>query len=286
VSMPEWTSRTNLEWSPGADEYNFWALLYDDPLIELRFLVGEVAEGTTVVPGHMPRRQRTSAAFDKLLAAEGVLAFTATLRSARLEGIWRAMIQSLPSARAWSMLLQQLDENRNESLDALARALVAQLIAIAGEEGAPIPTAELRDALVAYVASLLGSTTEGRSAWASRRLRNYVVSAAAQYATRRTRGELRIGHAISADLLLYQTRGERIRAMITDWLREMQHPVIVLGHGLGGVIATDVLAATPHPQVSTLITVGSQVALRTRLSGQSQGRRRPPVAHACMAQHL
>ena len=63
----------------------------------------------------------------------------------------------------------------------------------------------------------------------------------------------------AGDILLYQGRGRRIRDFIRMRIKEMQQPVIIIGHSLGGVASVDVLATEDLlKHVILLITVGSQ----------------------------
>jgi hypothetical protein len=64
------------------------------------------------------------------------------------------------------------------------------------------------------------------------------------------------------DILLYQARGEKIRALIAsaidDASKEDDAPVLLLAHSLGGIACIDLLIATAQLNVKGIITVGSQ----------------------------
>jgi len=61
----------------------------------------------------------------------------------------------------------------------------------------------------------------------------------------------------AGDIMLYQARGEAIRARIRDHILAAAEPVHLLAHSLGGVACVDLLVTEALP-VQQLITVGSQ----------------------------
>lgn len=63
---------------------------------------------------------------------------------------------------------------------------------------------------------------------------------------------------VAGDILLYQVRGDGMRNMILKRLNELEGPVVLLGHSLGGIICVDLLVKEKLPQVKLLVTVGSQ----------------------------
>jgi hypothetical protein len=75
----------------------------------------------------------------------------------------------------------------------------------------------------------------------------------------RRRGALMDAHfPIAGDILFYQARGEQICGFIRDRIREVQAPVFLLAHSLGGIACVDLLAREAVPEVALLATVGSQ----------------------------
>ena len=64
-------------------------------------------------------------------------------------------------------------------------------------------------------------------------------------------------HPSAGDVLLYQARGDRIRAFIAKRVATAAESVVLLAHSLGGIAAMDLLAMRPLPSVRLLVTVGS-----------------------------
>jgi pimeloyl-ACP methyl ester carboxylesterase len=81
--------------------------------------------------------------------------------------------------------------------------------------------------------------------WGVRRYRKTVADALS----------LRVG-----DVLLYQARGEEIRAHIKRTIGALSEPVVLLAHSLGGVACVDLLAREANLKVAALVTVGSQAS--------------------------
>ena len=76
---------------------------------------------------------------------------------------------------------------------------------------------------------------------------------------RRLRGALTdAAHPSAGDVLLYQARGDRIRAFIAKQVATAAEPVVLLTHSLGGIATVDLLATRRLPSVRLLVTVGSQ----------------------------
>jgi hypothetical protein len=62
----------------------------------------------------------------------------------------------------------------------------------------------------------------------------------------------------AGDILLYQARGDRIRAFIAKRVTGAAVPAVLLTHSLDGIFAVDLLVSQPLPSVRLLVTVGSQ----------------------------
>lgn len=67
---------------------------------------------------------------------------------------------------------------------------------------------------------------------------------------------------VPTDVLFYQRHGARIRDGIRQEIAQLDGPVVVLGHSLGGIILVDTLFedGAPDTKVELLVTFGSQSA--------------------------
>jgi hypothetical protein len=158
----------------------------------------------------------------------------------------------------------------------LARAILAEALARTPEElGAPAATdPRARDQLVAAIADSIAPADMAAASWAinklyglARELGSTTLHAGLWVGARVVtplagwkRGKLTDRAAPAAgDILLYQAKGQRIRAFIRHTVEIAEPPVVLLAHSLGGIACVDLLVQEDLPGVATLVTVGSQV---------------------------
>ncbi|MBD2517636.1 alpha/beta hydrolase [Nostoc sp. FACHB-973] len=169
-----------------------------------------------------------------------------------------AVIRSESYQRA---LLTVSESDLSEYYAPIARAVVAQAMFISEqqEKFPPILTdAQLRDKVVELLTLALGETQLGLGGW----LLKPVLGLALPMGTNYVRGNrLELTDKISpmpGDILLYQTRGEKIRAFIQEQIEQAEPPVVLIAHSLGGIACVDLLVQQQLSQVELLVTVGSQ----------------------------
>ncbi|MEH1889804.1 MAG: hypothetical protein V7K92_10220 [Nostoc sp.] len=236
-----------------------WGQLYRDPLYELRLL------------SLKPKPIKSENAFGKKprdILQSRVASLTPTsqleakLQEAGIAEVFEqareAVIRSEPYKRA---LLTVSESDLSEYYAPIARAVVAQAMFISEqqEKFPPILTdAQLRDKVVELLTLALTETELGLGGW----LLKPFVELAQYGGTNYVRGNrLELTDKISpmpGDILLYQTRGEKIRAFIQEQIEEAEPPVVLLAHSLGGIACVDLLVQQQLSQVELLVTVGSQ----------------------------
>ncbi|WP_250400491.1 hypothetical protein [Streptomyces cellostaticus] len=261
--------------APDDEQVARWALLYADPLAELRLstLIGTaVADPAPFVPGG-------TAPGDELLEALAGLPSSDAASAA-----WTEAGLGLPLARAAAGLAGAAELRRavtaaggpSSVLPRLtARALVAQALHQGGDPG-HIPAAT-RDALVDRLTGALGGDARGvgealaAGARFAARLFENVLGSRLAVAHRTALSGRSVGFV--GDIVSYLVRGEAVRALVAERIRAQSGPVVVLAHSLGGIISFDLLAsgvlldgAETGPgarpgQVKALVTVGSQAPL-------------------------
>jgi hypothetical protein len=75
----------------------------------------------------------------------------------------------------------------------------------------------------------------------------------------RQRGALTdAAYPFSGDILYYQAKGKTIRDFIQEQVENVEPPVVLMAHSLGGIACVDLLVEKNLPQVQLLVTVGSQ----------------------------
>ncbi|MEH2348467.1 MAG: hypothetical protein V7K55_10750 [Nostoc sp.] len=245
--------------SPGEEdaEIVLWGQLYRDPLYELRLLSLKPIESGNPFgeePGDILQSRVASLTPTSQLQAKLQEAGIAEV----FEPAREAIIHSEPYERA---LLTVSEADLSEYYAPIARAIVAQAMFISEQEEKfpPILTdAQLRDDVVELLTLGLGEAELGLGSW----LLKPFVELAQHGGTNYVRGNRHeLTDKISpmpGDILLYQTRGEKIREFIKQRIEEAEPPVVLIAHSLGGIACVDLLVQQQLSQVELLVTVGSQ----------------------------
>ncbi len=246
---------------PQDEEYEIalWGLLYEDPLYELRILLLREESKGVVPPGRLPpgpeleRRVRTLRPSDDLITMLQHADLAQVFRDAKT-AILRDTVfrESLRGAGAGL-----LDEYRA----AVARAIFAEAVRCRCKlegEGERWKNAEYRDEIVDLLIKSLGGKDKERAlGWIKEKTKRLAMRVGTNYAQNRRGALTDVTSPAAGDILLYQARGERIRRLIQQLIREADQPIVLLAHSLGGVACVDLLVGEALP-VELLITVGSQ----------------------------
>ncbi|MCL6749681.1 hypothetical protein KBT16_01290 [Nostoc sp. CCCryo 231-06] len=234
-----------------------WRQLYRDPLYELRLLSLKPIES-----GNPFGEEPGDVLESRVASLTPVSQLQAKLQEAGIAEVFEpareAVIHSEPYERA---LLTVSESDLSEYYPPIARAIVAQAMFISEqqEKFPPILTdAQLRDKVVELLTLALTEAELGLGGW----LLKPLVELAQHGGTNYVRGNrLELTDKISpmpGDILLYQTRGEKIRAFIQEQIAQAEPPVVLIAHSLGGIACVDLLVQQQLSQVELLVTVGSQ----------------------------
>ncbi len=260
------------------DDYQIvlWEQLYCDPLYELRVLSLKPVEESAASPfGEQPgdelhsrveslRLESPQSALEKgenVIELSLLLALQAKLAEAGIVQLFDEAREAVIRSEPYQEALQKASDSLGEYCEAVARAIVAQamLFCEQHEQFPPILTdAQLRDEVVECLSRALGEAELGIGEWVIKPLSELAQPIGTFYVKRR-RGA--ITSAVSptpCDILLYQGRGERIRAFIREKIEQAEPPVVLLAHSLGGIACVDLLVKESLPQVELLVTLGSQ----------------------------
>ncbi len=245
---------------PGADgddiNIALWGMLYQDPLYELRVLAAGASP-----PASMPDLSGPLAG--RVQSAASVPALRELAREAGIDGVLDEACQFVITAPPYQETLSAPTQSLETYTMAVARAIVAQAIALCEQRQLPaqvIFDAGQRDALVALLVSELsgGAASFSIVGWLTRPLQELAESAATWYVQRNRDSLTDAAYPFAGDVVLYQGHGAPIREFILRTIEQAQPPVVVVAHSLGGIICVDTLALTQVPQVKLLVTVGSQ----------------------------
>ena len=256
-SIPTYRSPTHESESMDAG-IALWSELYQDPYYELRLLTLCPPKKRGIELGAAPTgellRQRVT---DFAASAELV----ALLESAGIAGVFQDAIAAVGEAQPFREAMAVAGEPISPFVMATARAAVAMAMSIAddGTESARIATdGELRDEVVRRLDEELGDSEHVIFRLLASPLRGVASSLVASYTRRQVTAITDATSPHVADIIRYQARGQAMRDFIRARLRELEPPVVLLAHSLGGIMCVDLLVHEPIPEVEMLVTVGSQ----------------------------
>jgi hypothetical protein len=239
------------------EDFAQWASLFADPWWELEKLCIRDSDGgdEEPLPGAQPAWEE---AWERVNAYRPGLDMQALLRRAHVEkDLWDAAWSSMAGGEIARSAFEHSARELPEAGQAFARAVVARLHQELVAVGSPGPSSETRRKMVERLlvdwefVVLAGGTFLWNTV---KRLGTPLI------ARHRATFSRAVAPAIG-DILLYQSRGEKIRAFIERKIASAQGPVTVVAHSLGGIACVDLLATPGAPKVHRLVTVGSQAPL-------------------------
>jgi hypothetical protein len=268
-------------------DIELWGLLYLDPLLELRLLASDRADGAELAPGARPPGEALSAA---ALSLTEDAQLRGLLSAAEIREDFAAAVTAVLTAGDGRRFLRAPEAEGQTTL--LARAFVAEAVRRrAGSEGTTAAfDGAARDAVVARIAALLpGAPTEVEETGthrgpvtrrAKRLAGRLALGLASAQAVKRRSALTDAAHPAAGDVLLYLSRGAAIREAVAEAVRVAEPPVVLLAHSLGGIASLDLLVLQPLPEVELLVTVGSQAPFLYELGAlPSLEHDRPLPAH-------
>ncbi|MEU1607473.1 hypothetical protein [Micromonospora matsumotoense] len=182
-------------------------------------------------------------------------ALVATGLAETFEAAVDSVLSSSPAREAIAQ--SQGDAAWGELVDAVSEAIVAEALR-RKPLGARLAPGERRQ-LVELVIDAFRGGQLGVLGTAAKVSADLAMRMGGAWALDRWRGPLSDGaHPFVGDILRYLARGESIRRLIADCVRDAAGPVVLVGHSLGGIAALDTLVLRSLPEVAGLVTVGSQ----------------------------
>lgn len=268
ASIPNYDTARTIARPLSEEEFEIarWALLYDDPLFELRLLALEPAALSEFIPGRIPPYQQLDLLIKQLSKNS---ALEKLLKNNGLFENWDQAVTFVRTSKEYREAIQKTQVITEEYRALITRALVAALLQIVGQEKESFTNwinGANRDALVKLILETLDGNPESQARSVStswiQKLMLSIVSRYATYKITQRRGDLSDStYPFAGDILLYQARGNEIRKFIRDTIQNAKPPVILLAHSLGGIASVDLLVESSLPKVQLLITVGSQASL-------------------------
>ncbi len=259
ASIPRYDETLAITEESEDEEIILWAQLYYNPFYELQLLAlkpkeGESANFFEYTPGDI-LHTRVQA-----LTAEGE--YHSNLIEAGISEIFIEARNEVINSDAYNQILQNVSsESFSEYSDAVARAIVAVAMsrAIAHDLHSPILIdANLRDKVVEKISLALSEEELGIGGWVLGKLGGLALHPLTDHLEKKRGNVTNKISPMPCDILLYQTRGGKIRDFIETTIKQASPPVVLIAHSLGGIACVDLLIQKPLPEVALLITVGSQ----------------------------
>ncbi|MFC6016827.1 hypothetical protein ACFP2T_11490 [Plantactinospora solaniradicis] len=241
------------------DETAVWALLDHDPLFELRLLaLRSPADLADLPPNALPPGDRLAETLRTTVHDDELVTL---LTAAGIAVDFRTAIETVVDSAPYDEATAGSDDP--ELRRAVVRAVVAQAQSQADARlGGPLPLAgELRDRIVARGSALLGTERALGAALARTGARLALALGATRPVERRRAAITEAASPAAGDVLLYLARGAQIRNAIRRAVDGLDGPVVLVAHSLGGIACVDLLATEAMPEVTLLVTVGSQAPL-------------------------
>ncbi len=246
------------EKSPDDDrdrEVALWGLLYEDPLYELRLLALRQSErrGGLGIPPGMQLAQ-TAKEF------EPDAGLVEKLRRAALEKTFLEARAAITESRVFREALKHAPVALAEYRTAIAKAFLAEALARSKPHDKLDERrieAGLREEIVDLLIDALGGG-ERAFGWLKEKAGGLLARVGTRYARRHRSSLTDAGTPAGGDVLLYQACGEKIRGLVRERFEEVESPVVLLAHSLGGVARVELLVAESL-EVELLVTVGTQV---------------------------
>jgi hypothetical protein len=238
-----------------------WARLRVDPLFEIRLY--EIEKPPSGELFGAPLR-------DRILALPGLPQVAAELAPCGLTDAFADAVRWVTESREFAVAFDHSTAADGFTERMLSRALVARCLATAADDGVEFG-GDRRDHLVSVIQAGFGVPDY---ATGDNKLGNLAKNLAFRSVGPSLRRHRRAVIDQLADILLYQAHGGAIREFVRDRIQQVQGPVVLLAHSLGGIVAFDLLAGDPAESlghVRMLVTVGSQVPLLYELGALTCG---------------
>ncbi|MBD2295707.1 hypothetical protein H6G06_20065 [Anabaena sphaerica FACHB-251] len=238
-------------------EIILWQQLYRDPLYELRVLSLKSVEGSNNPFGEQPSDRIQLI----LINYQPTPELNALLTKAGITEEFTPALAKVTQSEPYNLALSTAADSVYEWCLVISRAIIAQAIFDSQEkEQYPLilTDADLRDKLVESLTLTLTEPELGLGNWTLQKISQLLQPIGTNWVKRRRGAITNSVSPMPGDILLYQARGEKIRAFIRETIANAEPPVVLICHSLGGIAAVDLLIQEQLPAVELLVTVGSQ----------------------------
>jgi hypothetical protein len=237
-----------------------WELLYQDPFFEIHLLRLRPKSSTLYPPNVVLEAEEVWQRIDRYTPSAKLKRFLAAWN---LEDYWKISFERVVHENRFVReVFLASPKDMGETTQAVVRAILAVIAILAMDNHSSQLNSEQRDQLFDILLDDWRARVAGLGSYVAGFLANVVSAVGTPLAAGGRADWTARATPAGGDILLYQVRGEAIRNYIRltveRTVKKTKNPVILLGHSLGGIACVDLLASEKVPNVSHLITVGSQ----------------------------
>ena len=245
------------------DSVQLWDELYKNSLYEINLLSLQPSKGGST----FDKKKKSGEVRKRLkhLATSPSENIIEQLQEAKIKiALLDEAINNIEESKQYQRLIQSSLNSLSEVYTAIARAIVAQLIELCDREYINTTIeydVQKRDVIVNLIGDELSEGIQELGGVGDL-IKNELIKLAVNMSDRhlqRKRGSITDGaYPAAGDIIFYQAKGKKIRNFIREQIENVEPPVILLAHSLGGIACVDLLVEQQLSQVDLLVTVGSQ----------------------------
>ena len=251
--------------SPEEEEIRFWSALYNDPFYEMRLLGLRPLQEEDLIPGKSTPAQELE---ERVAALAESTKLRKKLHNLGIDQIFEEAFEKIvgPDSRSYRRLLETASSDLSEDYVVIARAIVAASRELCKNQGIYpwlLVNDTLRDKAIQAIQETLndGEKAMGLGDFVKELMVDVVLDIGTNHIKRKRRATMDGAYPFAGDILVYQAKGRGIREFIRNQVlnKNVEPPVFLLAHSLGGIACVDLLIEEDlREKVDGLITVGSQ----------------------------
>lgn len=263
--------------TPEEENIRLWEALYKDPFYEIRLLGLRSLQAQNAAPGKLIPSQELKGRVADLTKDAGLQTKLDALEIGEFFGKACQLITGSES-QLFGRMLETAARPLDKDYEAIARAIVAMSGVLYEEKEwfqSPLVDEKLRNEAVDAILKVLTRDEKamGVAKWIAGQVLGVITNK-----IKRKRGATTDGaYPFAGDIMVYQAKGKKIREFIRSQIEQVEPPVVLLAHSLGGIACVDLLIEEDlRDRVKLLITAGSQApflyeidALQTLNFGES-----------------
>lgn len=265
VSIPSYDqTQGGNQRSPEDENIRLWQELYRDPFYEIRLLGLRPLQTQTSIPGKQTPAQELQIRVKELLTHPDL---QAKLNALEVGSVFRLACEAIigSDSPVFGRLLETASRPLDSDYAAIARAIVAMSGVLYEEQEwfqSPLVDQQLRDEAVNAILKVLARDETSRgvvSNWITGQLSSLTLDFGTNKIKRKRGAMTDRAYPFAGDIMIYQTKGKKIRDFIRSQIEMVEPPVVLLAHSLGGIACVDLLIEQDlRDRIKFLVTAGSQ----------------------------